>query len=601
MTTTKEDCDALRLLAKNVPDLKHYAGGCDKTRGEFLRRIADKLEAESARADKLFADAMDARKKLAAIRNAMPDVQLRLMAAIKQISIAGGAVIDINQAIQMITDALKGSNASDCLPPVTDPEREAVLDQAKSVEAAEHKPRCMTRLERVRTAGLSCKNLLTQTEEYAKRLDKLDASPITPKLQAKLDEKQKVIDKLVEKLRDMTATRDDIAQELRDNVGAQKQAVTDPDKLFDDAAQDSLRAAEEAANNPAGSGDCGVYTPPDTETIADQARTIRDCQDRCAEYSNRNDELQGDHDQAIEDLKDMDRTIHKQALQIRSQAEQLKIKGVRIKELMKSLRMSSATAARRFNVNAELRAEFILRDTFAKPCEQCRVLQLRLDAADERAKSWHFASDENLTAMKLEEQKNATIRNDLAELRGFLDDLIGQASRDDGVDVGEPKYIAELKKLADTIKEQKSVNGNLRLLLNEVRSLNDIGRGEVQEANDTIKEKQEVIDKLVSKEREHYAATDDDGAPTSRPWVVKKLKRTDDRGILFERGYEPLASVGVVYENELLFATHCVNSHDALMAACKAAEAWFATEVPVGYSDMRRALSEAIEKGDVKP
>ncbi len=549
MTTTKEDCDALRLLAKNVPDLKHYAGGCDKTRGEFLRRIADKLEAESARADKLFADAMDARKKLAAIRNAMPDVQLRLMAAIKQISIAGGAVIDINQAIRMITDALKGSNASDCLAPVTDPEREAVLDQAKSVEAAEHKPRCMTRLERVRTAGLSCKNLLTQTEEYAKRLDKLDASPITPKLQAKLDEKQKVIDKLVEKLRDMTATRDDIAQELRDNVGAQKQAVTDPDKLFDDAAQDSLRAAEEAANNPAGSGDCGVYTPPDTETIADQAGTIRDCQDRCAEYSNRNDKLQGDHDQAIEDLKDMDRTINKQASQIRIHAEHIRDIQKRLEDAASELDAVKAIAGSLVDSPTRIldekqrviddltgqlrdkgaRIEQLVQD-YGESCEQCRVLQSRLDAANALAKSWHFASDENLTSRKHEKQKNATIRNDLAELRGFLEDLICSAERDDGVEVPVP-------------------------------------------------------------------ATDDDGAPTSRPWgdqlappvgagtIIGRLPR--DARVLAEANYQ--------------HARHCVNSHDALMAACKTAEAWFATEVPVGYSDMRRALSDAIEKGDVKP
>jgi hypothetical protein len=58
-----------------------------------------------------------------------------------------------------------------------------------------------------------------------------------------------------------------------------------------------------------------------------------------------------------------------------------------------------------------------------------------MDAKTQQAKSWQLVADEHLTRLKREQQKNKTIQADMVELRGYVDDVISQASRDDGVEV----------------------------------------------------------------------------------------------------------------------------------------------------------------------
>ena len=70
-----------------------------------------------------------------------------------------------------------------------------------------------------------------------------------------------------------------------------------------------------------------------------------------------------------------------------------------------------------------------------EPCEECRLLTVRLATSEQRAKSWEFSNGEYRTAEKKERQKNETIREELVEVRDHVTDMIGEAKRDGGVEV----------------------------------------------------------------------------------------------------------------------------------------------------------------------
>ena len=174
--------------------------------------------------------------------------------------------------------------------------------------------------------------------------------------------------------------------------------------------------------------------------------------------------------------------------------------------------------------------------------EKRRILEERLAEADATAKAWAGAADAHRTSLKQEKSKNETIQKDLTELRGYLDDLIGQASRDDGVDVAEP---------GDDMSNTIPWGEQVVLRTNEHGVLHDTG----------------------------YAALFD-------VCVLSKLNAEYARHCV--NSHDALMSA-------------CIKTRAWMRAAIKTRAWMHVAGGSVSFDSMKQAVSDAIEKGEVEP
>ena len=198
--------------------------------------------------------------------------------------------------------------------------------------------------------------------------------------------------------------------------------------------------------------------------------------------------------------------------------------------------------------------EYVARDachTSVEPCKECATWEKRRDNAEQAADAWRHSSEENLTLLALEKQKNATIQSELVEVRDHLEklrdhvtDMIGEAERDDGVEVPTTEH-----------PEGK-------------------GRGS-----------------MTPEEATHH---------TELPWSESMATKFPAHGgalLLYVRSLSHTSRI--LSEANYHFARHRVNCHDELLAMCKATRGWFdGTRIGFSHGTMKEKLDAIIGKAE---